>query len=308
LAVTEEITVMRRGTVTGRVKTARTNEVELANMMVGRSVVLQVEKPPPVIGEIALQVSHLSAKNERDLPALNDVSFFVRRGEIVGIAGVEGNGQTELVEVISGLRSGISGQVFLNGKEITKASIRSRRISGMAHIPENRLLIGVSKTCSIQENLILNKYYSKDLSDWFVLNNNNIRQFSTDLVKRFSIKTPDARLPVDSLSGGNMQKVILARELDSDPGLLIAAQPTRGVDVGAIEYIHKQLISLRDLNRAILLVSAELDEIIALSDRILVLYEGEIVGEFVGGQVSENDLGLYMTGSKRMDPLPVLPA
>lgn len=301
LAVSDRVTVMRNGVVTGVVETENTDEHELARLMVGRDVVLRVEKAPARAGDEVLKVSDLSTVDDRGLPALENVSFSVRLGEIVGIAGVEGNGQTELVEVLTGLRRAMNGSIFYHGKEVTHLTTRKRRELGMSHIPEDRLRLGVNPDCTIEENLVLDNYYHPPLARSIFLDMGKIEEYAESLIDRFNIITPDSKLPTSSLSGGNMQKLVLAREMGNEPDLLIAAQPTRGVDVGAIEYIHEQIIRLRDEGNGVLLVSAELDEILSLSDRILVMYEGVIVGEFLGGAVSENELGLYMVGTKRME-------
>jgi simple sugar transport system ATP-binding protein len=302
LAISDRVTVMRNGEVTGLVETSDTDEQELARLMVGRDVVFRVEKSPAKVGQEILRVANLHAVDDRGLPALKSVSFCVRLGQIVGVAGVEGNGQTELVEVLNGLRRATDGSVHYRGTDMTQASPRKRRELGISHIPEDRLRLGVNLDCTIEENLVLNTYYQPPLARSILLNLNKIEEYSDSLVERFNIITPTSKLPASSLSGGNMQKLVLAREMGGDPDLLIAAQPTRGVDVGAIEYIHQQIIQLRDRGHGVLLVSAELDEILSLSDRILVMYEGEIVGDFVGGSVSEEELGLYMLGTKRMEP------
>ncbi len=300
LSVTNYVTVLQRGKITGQLKTSETNEQQLANMMVGRDVVLKVEKSPTQAKGVVLQVSGVSALSSRNLPALKKVSFAARYGEIVGVAGVEGNGQTELIEILAGLRSVAEGQIYFRDKEITSKSVKERRKLGIAHIPEDRLTFGVSKECSIEENLILNKYYTPPLSTHGVMHANKVKSFCQRLLQRFDVKAAGIKVPITSLSGGNMQKLVLARELDTEPHLLIAAQPGRGVDIGALEYIQQHLIELRDRSRAILLISSELDDIMMLADRILVMYEGEIVGSFVGGQVGEEELGLYMSGAKRM--------
>jgi simple sugar transport system ATP-binding protein len=301
LSISNRVTVMRRGKVTGVLTTTETNEHELAYLMVGREVVLQVLKSPAKVQETVLETRNLHAKNDRGLPALRNIDLQLRNGEILGIAGVEGNGQSELVQVITGLRKTTGGMIKLRDENIEKKSPRYRRELGIAHIPEDRLRMGVEKTVSVEENLILNCYYQKPFSDWIFLNMKNIRFQSLNSIRKFNIAVASYQANVGSLSGGNMQKVVLARELANDPAVLIAAQPTRGVDVGAIEYIHQEIINLRDKGHAILLVSAELDEILSLSDRILVMYEGEFVGEFINENLSEKELGLYMAGSKRME-------
>jgi len=299
--VTDRITVMQKGIVTGRLDTKDATIPELSRMMVGREVDLKMEMGSFAPGEKVLEVSHLSANSHQGLPAVRDVSFDVRQGEIVGIAGIEGNGQTELIEAISGMIRSTHGEIMLSGKKIDRLSVRKRREYGMAHIPEDRLKFGVSKECTIMDNLILNRYYQKPFCAYGVMDHEKLSNFSEELCQNFHIKTPDASCMVKTLSGGNMQKVVFAREVEIDGDLLIAAQPTRGVDIGAIEYIHKKIIGLRDSGKAVLLVSAELDEIMSLSDRILVMYEGEIVAEFSRNEASQREIGEYMMGAKRQD-------
>ena len=297
LAITDRVTVMRKGVVTGSMATKDATAKSLSTLIVGREVELKIPRKPYQPGEVTLSCKDLFALNRRGLPALKGLSFDVRAGEIVGIAGVEGNGQSELIETITGLFPLESGQIFFCGKPIEKESVRRRRELGMAHIPEDRLKVGLAKSCTIRDNLILNRYYQAPYSRAGVLHNNRLHEFSERLCHEFGVKTPDSDYALGTLSGGNMQKVVLAREIESLEKLLIAAQPTRGVDIGAIEYIHTQLIRLRDEGKAILLVSAELDEILSLSDRILVMYEGQIVAEFASGETDEKRIGLYMTGA-----------
>jgi ABC-type uncharacterized transport system ATPase subunit len=299
MAIADRVTVMQRGRVMGNLITKDTNEHELACLMVGREVVLQVQKPPAHPMDEVLVIEKISARNDRGLPALKNVSFALRRGEILGIAGVEGNGQSELIQVLSGLRRSTHGNIFFHGKKITDSSPRQRREAGIAHIPEDRLRLGLEMQSTIEENIILDRYYRPPLASWIFLNMSQIQQYTRYLVERFNVMAGSTKLPVSALSGGNMQKLILAREMDGDPEVLIAAQPTRGVDVGAIEYIHLRIIELREKGNAILLVSSELEEITSLSDRILVMYEGEIVGEFQGQEVTDEELGLYMAGARR---------
>lgn len=299
LEISDSVTVMRGGRVTGDIKTSEANEHILASMMVGRDVVMKVEKEKASPGDVVFSVRNLCALNDRKLPVVRDVSFDIREGEIVGIAGVDGNGQTELVEVIAGLRKKTSGTMHLNNNDITDDTCLVRRNKGMAHIPADRMVLGINKDCSVHENLILNVYNKKPYCRRKVLNNGKLINFSRDLVKRFNVAAASHDTLIGTLSGGNMQKVVVAREISSDPAFLISAQPTRGVDVGAIEFIHKELVRLRDEGKAILLVSTELDEIMSLSDRILVMYEGEIVADIVNDQVDEMEIGLYMTGAKR---------
>jgi general nucleoside transport system ATP-binding protein len=301
MAITDTVTVMRRGVVTGRVETARTDPHELATMMVGREVDLDIPRQPFQPGEPVLRVSGLHARNARGLPALRGVSFEVRRGEIVGIAGVEGNGQTELIEVVTGMSRPTVGTVELLGRDVTRASVRQRREAGMAHIPEDRLKVGVAAACTIRDNLILNRYYRRPYRRLRLLDNRRLGALAEDLCRRFLVKTPDAEMPLSSLSGGNMQKVVFAREMEVDPELLIAAQPTRGVDVGAIEYLHTRIVEARDQGKSVLLVSAELDEILSLSDRVLVMYEGELVAELPREGLDEGQIGPYMVGANRQE-------
>ncbi len=299
MAITDNITVMRRGVVTGNVKRDETNTKQLASLMVGREVIFRVKKEESTPADTVLEVIDANAINDRGLQCLKDVTLTVRKGEIVGIAGVEGNGQTELIEIVTGMRNVKSGRIRLSGTDITGYSIMQRRKLGLSHIPENRLDVGVSKDCSIEENMIVSNYKTSQLSTFNFLRNKSVEEFCWNLIEKFNIKVSSSKDPISSLSGGNMQKVVIARELDAEPCLLVAGQPTRGVDVGAIEFIHKQLIHMRDTGAGILLVSADIDEILSLSDRICVLYEGEIVGSFTNEDIDEIELGLYMTGSKR---------
>ena len=301
MAATDRITIMRKGVVTGRVNTAETNETELANLMVGREVNLRIPKgDTSAFRQRVLEVRDLEVYNERGQRAVDHVSFSVKQGEILGVCGVEGNGQTELVNALTGL-SPASGSIRVNGAELCRAGVRARREHRMSHIPEDRIKVGGAKTCSITENLMLDSYYTPDYCRGGVLDYPRMNAHAGELIERFAVKVPNGEYPLGTLSGGNIQKVILARELDADPEILIAAQPTRGVDIGAIEYIRKQLVALRDSGKAILLVSAELEEILSLSDRIIVMYEGEIVGTFRPEETTEEELGLYMTGSRRME-------
>ena len=246
-----------------------------------------------------LQSSDLCAQNNRGLTALKKVNLSIKSGEILGVAGVEGNGQTELIEVIAGLRKPTSGFIQYRGKDITRLSIRERREIGISHVPADRIRMGVDITSTIEENLIVNNYYKPPILKGMFLDPNNIREYSKKLIDEYSIAAPDEKFVVGGLSGGNMQRVVLARELYGQPKLLISAQPTRGVDIGAIEYIHKMLLNLRDNGSAILLISSELDEIMTLSDRIVVMYEGELVCNIQQHEANEEDLGLYMAGAKQ---------
>jgi simple sugar transport system ATP-binding protein len=299
MKITDKITVMRRGVVTGNLDTGDANPEILSDLMVGRKVDLNIPRKPFNPGSPVLELEHISAKDQRGLVALNKVSLRVRSGEIVGIAGVEGNGQTELVEVIAGILSPTGGAVRFRGRDITETSVRTRREKGMSHIPEDRLKVGTSRECSIRDNIILNRYYQKPFSSHTLMNNKILLRFAEEQCVNFAVKTPDSSYLLGTLSGGNMQKVVLARELEVGPELLIAAQPTRGVDIGAIEAIHHRIIAVRDAGKGVLLVSAELDEILSLSDRILVMYEGEIMAEFQRGEATEQQIAVYMTGAKR---------
>jgi simple sugar transport system ATP-binding protein len=299
MKITDKITVMRGGKVTGNLDARDANVELLSDLMVGRKVDLNIPRKSHNPGDPMLELEGIYAKDQRGLQALNNVSFHVKAGEIVGIAGVEGNGQTELVDVIAGMLSPVRGRVRFKGRDITGTSVRSRREKGISHIPEDRLKIGTSRECSIRDNLILNRYYQKPFSHNFLMNNSALLRFSEEQCKKFAVKTPDSTFLLGTLSGGNMQKVVLARELEVDPDLLIAAQPTRGVDIGAIETIHHRIVSVRDAGKSVLLVSAELDEILSLSDRILIMYEGEIMAEFKRGEATEQKIAVYMTGAKR---------
>ena len=299
MALTDKVVVMRKGVVTGTLMTKDATVDMLSNLMVGRDVDLDIPRSDAPPGEEVLLVKGLKAHNLKGLPALKGVSFSVRRGEVVGIAGVEGNGQTELIECISGMIRPDEGEILLGGKDITKSSIRSRREAGMAHIPEDRLKFGTAKQCTIRDNLIMNRFYCSPYSRFGIMDNPALESFSDRLCDEYQIMTPDSGALLATLSGGNMQKVVFAREMETDPDLLLAAQPTRGVDIGAIELIWHRIIKARDENKAVLLVSAELDEVLALSDRILVMYEGEIMAELSRAQATEQLVGVYMTGARR---------
>jgi len=296
LDISDRITVMRRGKVAGHLITKDTNEQEIATAMVGREVLLRVDKKPAKPGDVAFRVENLTASSDRGVPALKGVSFELRQGEILGVAGVEGNGQSELVEVLAGMRRATGGKVLLGDKDVTAFDARTERGSGIAHIPEDRRGAGLVLNFSIAENLILGRERDAPFS-WrhIVLVLDAIRKWATRLVKEFDIRTPNIDVPARSLSGGNQQKIIVAREMASQPRVLLASQPTRGVDIGAIEFIHRRIVAERDGGAAVLLVSAELDEVRSLSDRIAVLYEGQIVS-IEPADAPEERLGLLMTG------------
>ena len=296
LEVSDRITVMRRGKVVGHLVTKDTNEEEIATLVVGRDVLLRVDKKPATPGAVALAVEDLTAASDRNVPALKGVSFELHKGEILGIAGVEGNGQSELMEVLAGTRRPTGGRVLLEGRDITTYDARGEREAGVAFIPEDRRGTGLVLAFSIAENTILGRERAATFS-WheIVLRLVAIRDWARRLVKEFDIRTPSIDTAARNLSGGNQQKVIVAREMGSRPKVLLAAQPTRGVDIGAIEFIHRRIIQERDEGAAVLLVSAELDEIRSLSDRIAVMYEGRIVS-FESPETPEERLGLLMTG------------
>ncbi len=304
MEVSNRVTVMRLGRKVGTVDTAATSPRELARMMIGRDYIPVVHKEPAHPGEVALAIQGLTAQDDRGALALRGVNLSVRAGEIVGIAGVEGNGQTELVEVLTGLRKATGGRIMLLGRTVTNVSPRAMREGGLTHIPEDRLKHGVAATASIRDNLAMSRYYRRPLARGLWLSPRRLGAYARDLIARYDIRTRDARLPAASLSGGNMQKLVVARELAIRPNVLIAAQPTRGVDIGAIESIHERIVDERNRGTAVLVVSAELSEVIALSDRIAVMYEGQVTGIFDAGTVTEEELGLYMLGVKRMDEAP----
>jgi len=299
MAVADTVTVMRRGKVVGTVSTQDTTRQDIATMMVGRQVLFRVERTQAEPGEVVLMVKDLNALDNKDLPALRDISFSVREGEILGIAGVEGNGQTELVEVLTGLRKARSGQVELNGQVITNYSPRLIREKGTGHIPEDRHRRGLVLDFTVAQNMVLGIHYRKPFVRHLgldVINFGPIREKAQRLLKEFDIRPPDHENLAGNLSGGNQQKVIVAREFDQNPKLLIAAQPTRGIDVGSIEFIHQRLLQARDKGKAVLLISADLEEILSISDRIAVMYEGQIVGTLEPAEATEERLGLMMTG------------
>ncbi|MBP3484897.1 MAG: ABC transporter ATP-binding protein [Oscillospiraceae bacterium] len=302
MAVADRCTVLRKGKYIGTVETKDTTAEQLSAMMVGRDVNFHVDKKPASPGDVVLEVSGLTVASKlHKNDAVKNVSFNVRAGEIVCIAGIDGNGQTELVYGLTGLEPVKSGTIKLNGNDITKASIRKRNTSGMSHIPEDRHKHGLVLDYSLEYNLILQTYFtSRFTGKAGFLKRKPIREYSNRLIELYDIRSGQGSVtPARSMSGGNQQKAIIAREVDKNPDLLIAVQPTRGLDVGAIENIHKQLIAQRDAGKACLLVSLELDEVMDVPDRILVMYEGEIVGELDPKATNENELGLYMAGAKR---------
>jgi len=299
LEISDRITVMRRGKVVGHLITKDTNEQEIATAMVGRAVLLRVDKQPAKPKDVAFKVENLTAMSDAGTQALKGVSFELRQGEILGIAGVEGNGQSELVEVLAGTRRATGGKVWLGDKDVTAYDARGERAAGIAHIPEDRRGAGLVLNYSIAENMILGRQRDAPFA-WrhVLLVIDAIRKWATRLMKEFDVRAPNIDVPARSLSGGNQQKIIVAREMASQPRVLLAAQPTRGVDIGAIEFIHRRIVAERDAGAAVLLVSAELDEVRSLSDRIAVFYEGQIVS-IEPPEAPEDRLGLLMTGGGR---------
>ncbi|MDZ7672380.1 MAG: ABC transporter ATP-binding protein [Halanaerobiales bacterium] len=297
-AIADRVTVIRSGKVINTIDTDSATTNELANMMVGREVILEVEKQEANPGDIVLEVEDLYAKNNRDLMALNGATFSVKEGEILGIAGVDGNGQTELSEVLTGLRKKEKGTIRFKGREIKSPQTKRLFEEGISHIPEDRQRRGLVMDFKLYENLILGRHHKKPYVKGWSLDNKKIKEEARRLIKEFDVRTPSENVEAKSLSGGNQQKLIIAREFDRNPDLLVAAQPTRGIDVGAIEYIHNKLIEQRDAGKAILLISLELDEILALSDRIAVIYEGKIVDILDREDATEEKLGLMMAGAE----------
>jgi simple sugar transport system ATP-binding protein len=298
LTIADRINVLRRGKVAGAADPKQATEAEIAEMMVGRAVQLVVDKSVAKPGESVLRVANLSVVEPDGRTVVDSVSFEVRAGEIVGIAGVQGNGQTELVEAIAGLRRAASGSVTLDSKDITSYSPRERHSAGMAHIPEDRQRQGLVVDQSIMENLVLTRYYDDEFSNGFLMKWEAAEAKAKELVAAYDIRTNNPTQSASTLSGGNQQKVIVARELSRDIRLAVASQPTRGIDVGSIEYIHAQMIKERDTGTAVLVVSTELDEVMSLSDRVLVMYRGKIVADLDPKKVSHMDVGLYMAGSR----------
>lgn len=304
MAVSDRCTILRKGKYIGTVETAKTTAQELSSLMVGRNVNFHVDKKPQKLGDVVLEIEGMTvASKSHSNNAVKDVSLKVRKGEIVCLAGIDGNGQTEFVYGLTGLEPLVSGSIKLNGNDITKAPIRARNTSGMSHIPEDRHKHGLVLDYSLENNLVLQTYFEPEFtSKAGFLKKDNIRSYSEKLIRDFDVRSGQGPITMArAMSGGNQQKAIIAREIDKDPDLLVAVQPTRGLDVGAIEFVHKNLINLRDSGKAVLLVSLELDEVMDVPDRILVMYEGEIVGEFDPKKTTQEELGLYMAGARRME-------
>ena len=302
MAVADRCTVLRKGKYIGTVETKNTTVEQLSAMMVGRNVNFHVEKKPSTPGNVILEVENMTvASKVHKKDAVKDVSFKVRAGEIVCIAGIDGNGQTELVYGLSGLEPLKSGKILFKGQDITKASIRKRSTSGLSHIPEDRHKHGLVLDYPLEYNIILQRYFEPEFTTKAgFLKRKPIREYAERLIQEYDVRSGQGPITIArSMSGGNQQKAIIAREIDKAPDLLLAVQPTRGLDVGAIESVHKQLVAQRDAGKAVLLVSLELDEVMDVPDRILVMYEGEIVGELDPKKTTQEELGLYMAGAKR---------
>ena len=299
MEATDTVSVMRRGEMTATVKTADTSPEELAELMVGRKVLLQVDKTPPTLGDVILDVQNLRVVDELGVERLKSISLNVRAGEILGIAGVAGNGQSELLEVLGGYADG-TGSVTLNGESIDLTGKysdgKTHRARGIAHVPEDRQREGLIMDYSAWENTAFGYHDDPAYQSGIFINNTAIRQDTEGKMARFDVRPPNPRLSAKHFSGGNQQKIVLAREIERNPDLLLIGQPTRGVDIGAIEFIHQQIVALRDQGKAILLVSVELEEILSLSDRVAVMFDGHIIGERAVGETNEKELGLMMAG------------
>ncbi|NLN48845.1 MAG: ABC transporter ATP-binding protein [Clostridiales bacterium] len=299
MSMSDVVTIIRRGKVIDTLETSETNIEELAEKMVGRKVNLNVEKKEAKLGDSVLRVNGVKAMDNRGLEAVKGVSFEVKSGEILGIAGVDGNGQNELVQTITGLRKATEGELIINNEDITNKSPKEIIEAGIGYIPEDRHNRGLILSFSLSENAILGDHRNKVFKKRLGLDYKKIREYSKRLIKEFDVRTPSEKVYAKALSGGNQQKLIIAREFDREPSLLVASQPTRGLDVGAIEYVHKRLLEQRDKGKGILLVSLELDEILSLSDRIAVMYDGKIVGIVDAKDATEIQLGIMMAGGEQ---------
>jgi simple sugar transport system ATP-binding protein len=304
LAVADRITVMRSGHVVGTTTPSETNEAKLASMMVGREVILTVQKGAAKPGDQVLEVSDLHVQDDRGLDVVRGVSFNVRAGEIFGVAGVQGNGQTELAEALTGLRPAKSGHFVLAGQDLTHDPPRPITEAGLGHIPEDRQRHGLVLSYTVADNMVLCSYYLPPFARGVVLQQAAVDANARRLIDEYDVRTPSPYVPTSTLSGGNQQKVIVARELSRPVKLLVASQPTRGLDVGSIEYIHKQIVAMRDRGVGVLLVSAELDEILALADRIAVMYRGQIMATLDAADADKGTLGLLMAGIKPAEATP----
>ncbi|MDE7207425.1 MAG: ATP-binding cassette domain-containing protein, partial [Lachnospiraceae bacterium] len=294
-------TILRKGKYIGTVDIKDTTKEELSKMMVGRNVNFKVDKQPAKPTETVLKIEHMTVPSKMHKNnAVKDVSFNVRRGEIVCIAGIDGNGQTEFVHALTGLEKLTGGKIFFDGKDITNASIRERSKEGISHIPEDRHKHGLVLDYTLEQNMVLQRYWDTEFQKGGFIRQGAVREFAERLIAQYDVRSGQGPITIArSMSGGNQQKAIIAREIDKNPDLLVAVQPTRELDVGAIEYIHSQLVAQRDKGKAVLLVSLELDEVMNVSDRILVMYEGEIVGQLYPEKTTVEELGLYMAGAKK---------
>ena len=300
MAISDRVTILRKGKVTASgLNTKNTTKEELAKMMVGRDVIFTVKKKTLTAGEIILSVQDLWAKNDKDFDALKGVNLNVRRNEIVGLAGVAGNGQRELADVITGLRQAEQGKITIHDCDITNKPVKKGIDNGVSHIPEDRTHVGTAPNLSVTDNVIMKKYKKPPIGHGWMLNTIAAQDYATELKDNYEIIVPSINTPVRMLSGGNLQRVILAREISSDPSLLVAVQPTRGLDVGAIEGVHRLLLEQREAGAGILLISEELEELLSLSDRVYVIYGGEIMGEVKNGELEQ--IGLMMTGTRLED-------
>ncbi len=301
MEVADRCTILRKGKYIGTVNIAETSKEELSKMMVGRDVSFSVNKKPAEPKETVLKISHMTVPSKaHDNNAVKDVSFNVRAGEIVCIAGIDGNGQTEFVQGLTGLEKISGGTVSFLGQDITKTSIREKSKMGMSHIPEDRHKHGLVLDYTLEQNMVLQRYWQPEFQQGGFIKSKAVRAYASKLIDQYDVRSGQGTATiVRSMSGGNQQKAIIAREIDKNPELLVAVQPTRGLDVGAIEYIHSQLVAQRDKGKAVLLVSLELDEVMDVSDRILVMYEGEIVAQLNPKEITVEELGLYMAGAKR---------
>ena len=297
----KQITVLRNGKLSGEIETQKADEDQLTKMMIGRSIERIIKKNYQKNNQEILNIHNLNYFNNLGGHIINNLNISIQLGEIVGIAGVEGNGQTELFELISGITKNFSGDIIYNNININNFDCRKRRKLGISFIPEDRILRGVSLNDRIYENIIVNDYYKFNFSRYFILNKKFITRHSDNLIKEYNIVADNYESEINSLSGGNMQKVVLAREIFNKPKLLIASQPTRGVDVGSIEFIHKKIIELRDTGNSILLISADLDEIYKLSDSIYVMYEGQVSKKLSIENANEHQIGMFMTGIKKSE-------
>ncbi|QMV41517.1 ABC transporter ATP-binding protein [Cohnella cholangitidis] len=302
MRISNRITVLRAGKSIATLQTKDTNQEEISRLMVGREVLFRVSKETAEPKDVVLSVRDLEALDDKGTKALQGISFDIRSGEVLGIAGVEGNGQTELVETITGLRKAVAGTILYQGKELLGASVADIRRMKVGHIPEDRQTSGASLTSTIAENLILDHYRNPEFKRGIFLNHNKIKQFAQTMMQAYDVRAQNEEILAGALSGGNLQKVVVARELSKNPKLLIASQPTRGVDIGAIEFIHREIIKRRDGGAAVMVVSAELSEVMALSDRIAVLYNGEIVAILDNTpDLTEQEIGYYMLGIKKQE-------